>query len=393
MMLWLLAGLAMAEDDELYMGDMGITATLPEGWSVPRWSDWDLDAVDDRSTVSVNVSYTMWQVEVDEDAARVWSGQAADRLREQGHDKVEMVSTEIAEVDGQPVAFIELSYRYNGQQQAVLYQRSFAVSGRTVHVSAMAVTRNRSRASDALEIWEEHLEIGKPAEDLATLSDFGAEVGFETQLPPGWRNPLKTEVGETRRLASELLKHEIVPEECFVAVHPYPDGETALMLTCGAYPLYVGKIDEHSFTGQDEGIRAHFFGDAGIGPATQVSTGADQRMAFLYTLPDIQDRVVEMGVSPYDQGQVLTWAATRPKGGGDGDLAQVDAAVRGSMSAMRFSGPEGALHPIGLGLWVDYLVTYRKTDPIVFGPALVFLALLAFAGIKLRGKKTSYEDI
>ncbi|HJN73721.1 MAG TPA: hypothetical protein QGF58_07300 [Myxococcota bacterium] len=394
-MMWLLAGLAMAEDDELYIGDVGITATLPDEWSVPRWSDWDLDAVDDRNTVSVHVGYTMWQVDIDDDSARIWAGLAAERLREEGHDKVEMVSTGVVDVDGTKRAEIELSYRFNGQQQALLLQRSFPVSGRTVHVSAMAVTRNRSRAEDALDTWDEHLEIGKPAEDTSTLNDFGAPAGYETQLPPGWRNPLKTELGETRRLASELLKHEIEPDTCWVAVHPYPDGEAALMLSCGAYPLYIGVIDEHSFEGQDLGIRQHFFGASAetVKSASRVTTGADERLAFLYTLPEIQDRFIEMAVAPYDQGQVLTWAVTRPKGEGDGDLSQVDTAIRGSVDAMRFDGPDGALHPIGLAFWVDYLVSYRKADPIVFGPVLVVLALLAFAGVKLRGRKTSYKDI
>lgn len=395
MLLCVLVGLAVAEEDELYMGDMGVTATLPPGWSVPRWSDWDLDAVDDRSTVSVHVSNTQWQVAIDDDSARVWAGMAADRLRDEGHDKVEMVSTEVAEVDGQLRAEIELSYRYQGQQQAVLLQHSFPVSGRTVHLSAMAVTRNRARAEASLDAWHDHLEIGKAAEDLAAQDDFTTDVGYVTQLPPGWRNPLKSEVGETRRLASELLKHEVDPEKCWVAVHPYPDGETALMLSCGAYPLYVGVIDDHSYAGQDLGIREHFFGSSAstIAASTKLQTAADQRDAFLYTLPDIQDRTVLMSVAPYDQGQVLTWAATRPKAGGDGDLAQVDGAIRGAVSASRFDGPEGALHPIGLALWVDYLVTYRKADPIVFGPVLLLLGLLAFAGIKMRGKKSSYEDI
>ena len=394
MMLWLLAGLAMAEDDELYMGDMAVTATLPDGWSVPRWSDWDLDAVDDRSTVSVHVESTMWQVALDDDSARVWAGLAADRLREEGHDKVEMVSTEVVEVDGQRRAEIELKYRYNGQHQAVLVQRSFAVSGRTVHLSAMAVTRNRSRAEAALDTWQQHLEIGKPAEDLEPLTEFGSE-GFTTQLPPGWRNPLKSELSEARRLASEVVKQEVDSETCWIAVHPYPDGESALMLSCGQYPLYVGVIDEHSFEGQDLGIREHFFGKNAetVHSASRLQTGEDERLAFFYTLPEIQDRFVQMAVSPYDQGMVLTYAATRPKGGGDGDLPQVDAATRSSVGAMRFDGPEGAEHPIGLALWVNYLVTYRKADPIVFGPVLLVLGLLGFAGFRMRGRKTSYEDV
>lgn len=389
---FLLVGLALAQDDELYLADMGVTATLPSGWSVPRWSDWDLDAVDARSTVQIHVGYTMWQVPPTEDSARVWSGLAAEELREAGHDKVEMVSTAVTEIDGIPTVELELSYRYQGKSKAVRLQRSFNVSGRTVHVSAMAVTSNRHRAEAALDTWVgEHLEIGKPAEDVSGLDDFGSESGNTTTLPPGWRNALSSEIGETRRLASEMLKQSLDPEKCWVAVHPYPDGEAALMMSCGAYPLYIGQIDEHSFAGKDAEVRSHFFGTAPVDPGLEIPAGSDARQAFFYALPEISDRRVYMAVSPYDQGQVLSWVVSRPMDGGDGDAARIEGALKSSVAGIQWDGP--AEHPVGLALYVDYLMSYRSTDPIVFGPIVAFLGLIAFGGIAMSRRKKGYEDV
>lgn len=392
MPLLFLVGLAAAED-ELYLADVGVTATLPPGWSVPRWSDWDLDAVDSRSTVQVHVGYTMWQVEPSDASTRIWTGLAAEELREAGHDRVEMVSSNVVEIDGRPTAEIELSYRYEGKTPAVRLQRSFAVDGRTVHVSAMAVSSNRRRAEDALDLWvSEHLEIGKPAQAFDGLDVFTSDAGNTTALPPGWRNPLPSEVSETRRLASEFLKQSLDPEACWVAVHPYADGEAAMMLSCGAYPLYIGQIDDHSFVGKDAEVRDHFFGQAAVVPGEGIPAGTDSRTAFLYELPEIHDRRVLMSVAPYDKGQILSWVVSRPMGGGDGDASRIRGALTSAVAGLQWDGP--AEHPVGLALYVDYLVTHRSSDPVVVGPALAFLGLLVGGAVVIsRRRKSGYEDI
>ena len=391
-MLMLLTTLALAQDDELYMADMGVTATLPKGWSVPRWSDWDLDAVDAGSSVQVHLDYTLWQVPPSKDSAQAWAMRAADALREQGHDRVEMERTEVVEIDGVPTAEVELSFRYQGQQQAVLYQRSWNVDGRTLHLRAIAMRSRARRAEAALTTWSEHIEESRPAAALEELDDFATDMGFETSLPSGWRNPTQGEVNETRRLASELLKQELNPENCFWAVYPYPDGEAAFLMSCNT-PLYLGLIDEHSWSGQEEQVREHFFRGAGMAAAEKIEAGPDRRLAFLYTLPEVQDRVIKMGVTPYDQGMALSWVVTRPQDGGDGDLQRVDSAARAAMQNLEFSGPEGAKHPVGAALYLDYLINYRPTSPVVLGPAALILGLLGFLGFKATRRKSGYEDL
>jgi hypothetical protein len=266
------------------------------------------------------------------------------------------------------------------------------VDGRTVHLQAIAMRSRASRAEAALETWSQHLEASRPVTDLSGLDDFATEVGFETSLPSGWRNPVQGEVNETRRLASELLKQELDSERCMWAVHPYPDGEAALLMSCDT-PLYIGVIDEHSWSGQEEQVREHFFRGAGMAAGERIQAGPDDRLAFLYTLPEVQDRVIKMGVTPYDRGMALTWLVSRPKDGGDGDLARVDSVVRAAMQNLEFSGPEGAKHPVGAALYLDYLVSYRRTSPMVLGPAAVLLALLGFVGFKATRRKSAYDEL
>ena len=178
----LAAGPAAAQEDEskLYMVDMRMEVELPERWTVPRWGDWYLDAVDTAKTTQAHVEFTNYQVPPSKDSVKAWSGMAADRQRDQGHERVEMVRAEVAEVDGEPVADIEMSYRYEGSTDAVYYQRSFMTDGRTIHLSTAAHKRNARKAEEALRTWREALKPKSPAQDLDALSkEVVTEAGFD----------------------------------------------------------------------------------------------------------------------------------------------------------------------------------------------------------------------
>ncbi|MCB9760533.1 MAG: hypothetical protein H6739_11895 [Alphaproteobacteria bacterium] len=384
-----LAGPALAQDDEseLYMADMGVTAVLPDGWTVPRWSDWDLDAVDRAKTVQVHVEYTHLQVSPSPEAAKVWVGMAADRLRDQGHERVEMASTEVVEIDGRPTAEFELTYRYKGDQDAVYYQRSFNVDSRTVHLSATAVRRNARRAEEALATWDDTLQIEKPPQDLSALpQEVASEAGFASLLPPGWRAPLNGELGVVRQVAADAGQGSLDKEKCWWGMHPYPDGEAAVLLAC-SYSLYTGVVDEHSWTGMEQQMRDHFFKGVEVPAAERVATGADQRFSFLYTLPDVGDRAVRMAATPYDRGHVLTYAI-----GKTGDTGTLDGAIRAVLVSTTFDDPEGGKHPIGALQWMEYYWTYRKTSPVVWGPILLLVGFFGFIIMKARSKP-SYDDL
>lgn len=374
----LLCAAVFAQDESvLEMKDLGGTVTLPEGWRVPRWSDWDLDAIDNRETVQVHLEYTEFQVSPDKDSAKAWVGLAADRLRDQDHERVEMVRTDIIERDGQPVAEIEIKYRYGGKLDAVYYQRSFAAEGKTIHLSATAVNANAAKAKAALETWEKALRIDKTAADLTPLEGaVESKAGFGSTLPPGWRKPLPGERAllEARLEEGGLPKND--PEKCWFGMRPYPDGSAAMMLACKHY-LYTGLLDVHSFAETEALVRTSLFKDAPIQPAAQVTASDDNRLAFYYQLPDAGQSAARIAAVPYNDGYILVYTL-----GPAGDAASIDTAVKATLVSTTFADGAGK-HPVGALQYLDYLWKYRRTSPMVLGPAAVLLALLLAIGAKL----------
>lgn len=374
----LLVAPALAQDESvLEMKDLGGTVTLPDGWRVPRWSDWDLDAVDSKGTVELHLEYTEMQVTPDKDSAKAWVGLAANRLRDHEHERVEMVSTEVVERDGQPVAEIEIKYRYKGKLDAVYYQRSFAAEGKTIHLSASSLKSDAARAKAALDTWEKALRIDKKAVDLTPYEgEVESKAGFGTTLPSGWRKPLPAERGlvEARLEEGGLPKNDA--DKCWLGMHPYPDGSAALMLACKHY-LYTGLLDEHSFADTEALVRTSLFKDAPIQPAEQVTAADDNRLAFYYHLPDAGTNAARIGAIPYNDGYILIYTL-----GPKGDAANIDTAVKASMVSTTFADGVGK-HPVGALQYVDYLWKYRRTSPMVLGPLALLVALVLGIGARL----------
>ena len=185
---------AFAQDDEVYLGDVGVAASLPEGWSIPRWGDAYLVAIDQRQTTEVRVTYTPYQVEVSPEAGRVWAQITSDRLVEEGHGDVVIVEVQVAELGGRATALIELTYKYEGTQSSILLQRSFPVEGATLHITATGLKRNAGRANRGLEFWDRHLSVTKPAEELSWGGEVSTDAGFSTSLPNNYRAPVGPEL-------------------------------------------------------------------------------------------------------------------------------------------------------------------------------------------------------
>ncbi len=382
-------------EEEVYLGDVGVAVDLPEGWTIPSWGDWYLTAVDDRKTTEVRVTYTPYQVEVSEDAGAAWAQHSADRLVEEGHSDVKVVSIDVAELERplseeetaiRRTAVIEMTYAYGGKQPAVLYQRSFAVEGATLHVASTGVKRNAGRARKGLEVWDDALDLTKPGLDLEFGTDLGTEAGFSTTLPSNFRAPVGPELNWLRDMASETLKETIDAETCLVGHKPRADGQTALLLQCQLV-LYMALLNERSFEGVDlHDYRPYFFPGINVDPAMPVETGGD-RLSLLYNLPPIDQHTAWMGVTQYDLGHVMTYAI------GPTDEESLDGAVRAVLASMRFDGAEGAQHPVGLYQWLVYATTYHPTHPALVGSGAVMAIFLGFiVWLSRRGEQQPIED-
>jgi hypothetical protein len=376
---------AFAQDDEVYLGDIGVATDLPEGWSIPRWGDAYLTAVDDRKTTEVRVTYTPYQVDVGPDSGRVWAELTADRLEEEGHSDIEIGTIEVAELDGRRTALIEMTYAYEGTQPATLVQRSFAIEGATLHIAATGVKRNAGRARRGLEFWDEQLSVTKPANALVYGGEVSTDAGFSTTLPASYRLPIGPELNWLRDVVAETLKETIDAESCWVALKPRADGQTNALLQCRLV-FYQGVLNERSFSGIEETIyRPYFFSGVAVDPAVPVETGGD-RLSLLYDLPDIAGHSAWMGVTQYDQGHVMTYAV------GPDDESGLDAGIKAVLGSEVFSGPEGGHHPMGLYVWLRYAVAYHPTHPALLGAGGGVVLFMGFVVWLARRGRKPIED-
>lgn len=388
MTLWTLSPLAWAQDEsELYMADMHVTAKLPGGWTVPRWSDWDLDAVDRRETVQVHVGYTPYQVTVDDNAARAWAKMAADTLAER-HTKIETVRARVVQNRGRGCADIELSYRYEGQQPAIFLQRSCPIDGRVVHLNATALNRNARRAIEALDEWDDALTPRQKAQDLKALPTTvqAAEGGFGATVPSGWRVPLDSERTVLGAAAADLGQN-IDPDRCWAVMRPWPEGEADILVTC-VHSYYSGVVDTFSAAAAEEDLRLHLFKQLPVQPGVVVEASADKRVGFLYTLPGRGQTAIRLGAVPYDQGYMLMWGFGR-----ESAVGELEAAMRAALAQTTFSGPEGAAHPVGVIEVVSYYTTHRRSSPLVWGPPLLVVSLVGGLLLGRRKKPPAAEDL
>ncbi len=379
-------GSAHAADEEpMYMADLGLNLELPKGWTVPRWSDWDLDAVDDANTTQVKITSSPFQVDPTPEAADAWAQLAIADLEAGGHSDAVVVATGVESIDGRPTGVAIVRYRHRGKDSAVLYQRSFTVRGKVAHLRAIGLKRNESRVRRGLATWDKTLTLEKGPIELAhSYAPLVSEAGFASVLPEGWRLPLLQEMGPVRELAAKVGQGKIDKELCWVAIRPYPEGETALLLAC-QQGAWVGKVDDHSFDGKQLELQERVLGSIEVGSVRPVPTSADGRVSPLYALSGVTDLAVRVAVTPYDQGLMTTYVIGKAD-----EALMLEGALEHVLGATTFSDPEGGKHPVSFLDWSAYAFKYR---PILLAPALLVL-LLVFGGVfKLATKKPSYEDL
>ncbi|MEE2751852.1 MAG: hypothetical protein VX519_10510 [Myxococcota bacterium] len=381
-------GTATADEEPLYLAQVGITLQRPRDWTVPRWSDWDLDGRDSRRTVQVHVYSSTYQVPVDDDATRAWAESLAFPWLEETQGAVNPTVESTAEVlrDGVAHGVSEVRYLYKGEHAAVAWQDSFAVEGRMVHVLTTAIEGNRSKARSALDTWVKAVLVDKPAKDIEELGSEVTAAGFASELPDGWRIPLRSEFLEAVQLASKLGQKRVTDESCWMGIRPRAEGETAMLLAC-TMEVFLGVVDEHSFAAVDERLRGSLFGGFGEKlDAAELLQAPGARVSALYRLPSGGDTAVWVAATPYNAGLVLTYGL-----GNTGEDADLRAAVEHAVGGLSFLDPDGGAHPAAAGDVLMYYLMHRKTHPFVWVP-LILLGLGFFQLVARARTSPSYED-
>lgn len=366
------------------LGDLGLVADLPAGWTVPEggWADWQLKAKHTDGRV-LQVWSTPWQVPMDDAAAVAFETLYADQLATEAKATITSRKHETAKIGGRRSVRVTLGLDVKGGE-GVAELVAFEGPGRTIHVRSVGNARRSKALRDDLTAFVEAFKVTKGPLDTGTKTVTGA--GFSTTLPDGWRVPLEPELEKTRALL-EAVGAELKPDACVAGVRPAPVGDPQVVLVCPS-SMRVGILDEHSFEAVEAELHTKLFGRSeangvAVPPAEQVQVG--DRVG-LYYRPPAAKLAVRMVLAPMGTDMVQAWGLAPVDQGAD-----LDAAMMQMLPGVSFTGDGGGAHVVGIDKKVAYYVQHRPTSPLVWGP-LGLVVLLGLGGVVLGRKKPVVED-
>ncbi len=373
---------AAEAEEEVYLTALAVDVEPQGGWYIERWSDWDFDAVDKGETTKVHFFSSPFQVEVTEDAAQAWGELAVEELEALEHTDGQVTEARVAQHGDAAVGEATISFSYQGKHPAVLYLRSFPIQGNTAHVAAFSVARRARTAQKALDTWSEALTFERGPDPVPADASVAAEaMGYGTTLPEGYRAPLKSELSVARNLAAETGQ-TYQADSCWLGISPHPRGEASVLVSCQA-GKWLGILDSYSFEAIEVQLRDTFF--KGLEMAPGIGYEHAERLSVIWSPPSRGDKAFRMALTPYDKGVALTYAM-----GPSDDAASLDAAIRGSLDAMTFTGEGGGAHPTGAAAWIAYAAQYRPA--FLVGGAAPFLLLFGLIALKAKNARPSWED-
>lgn len=378
--LLLALSLAFAAPQSFPMNDAGVTLNLAPSWEMTRWSDWDFKARTKDGT-QLKIWTTPFQVEVTPAAAKAWADMYAAEMKKEGFDDVEVSEVNVDRLAGRPTARVKLTMRprSGGPLKAVYYGVAFTGAGQVIHAYTISLARNSERTERQLLEVVERLELTKAPLTLPA-STVSTSAGFAATLPEGWRTPLAEELPAVLTITAAMGEEELAPERCWVALRPPPVGDPDVMFACSA-ALYLGPVDEHSFSGQEPEVRERFFGrlDPPIPAATPAALG--DRTGFYFSPPQGKDPI-RLVVAPFGAGEVMMlWAI-----GKQIDAPALDADLARLLPTVTFVGPDGGKPRIGFDRWLSYYLKYRFFSPVVLGPLVLLLGVVVLVARALRKK-------
>lgn len=371
---------AAAEEaaEEFLLGDLGVRLDLPRGWRMTRWSDWDFKAQRDEGPVLLWAWASDGQAPIAGDPAAWAPVYLAQIEAEQGKAPKFEQATE-AKIAGRSTALLELSFAI-GKDRGTLYGATIEVEGRNLHLALIGGPRSLEAARAARTEVLERLDLRKGPATFPEQPTLEAK-GVRTKLPPGWREPLKTEEGVVAKLQGQLGLENV--DECWTAIRPRPASEPDLAVTCQGGML-LGVVDTYSASGVAPLLAEKLFGKAVV-PPPEVVELAD-RVGFVFA-PKLGSRTLAVAVAPYDQGVSRTWVLSP---------AAADPSVPEAARAMLQNSTWSGQHPAGVGEWVSYYLTYRPFSPMVLGPvAGLGVVILAGVGVGValtRRRKPDLDD-
>ena len=368
---------AESADEEYLLGDIGVRIELPRSLKMTRWSDWDFKAETSDRKVMVFAWAAGVQSPMNGTLAEDWAGQFTTKATTIGGNNPKLTTASFVNVDGANTANVSVAFDFDGSSM-FLHGSAHEVAGTTFYIATISNKRNSRRATRLRNTLRDTLDLRSPPTEVA-VSNVLSAAGVETMLPEGWRAPLDSEMTIVNK---ELTTIGVALEDhCFAAIHPNAgDVSPDLAVTCQG-GMWLGIVDELSFSDKELLLRSKVFGNAPVEPAMPVSL--DDRMGFAYQHA-LSDRSLTVGVVPYSEGLARSWII-----GSIASHTNNAIALQSMLNNSSFAGP----HPISLGDRAEYLM-YR---PLMLTGVLGGFLLLLGGGLLgakrvLGGGTQNYED-
>ena len=375
-----------ARAEPFLMNDVGGTLTLPAGFEMVRWSDWDFKAKGANGTIMYKLWLTPFQTPINKESGKVFADEYVRKLGSEGGGDGKLRGTEIKTIGGRDVVISEIVFKAKGGEGAegVYIGAAMAGSGQTIHSRVISSRRNAKSARKALESTLTTFTLKKKPLDVVT-GEVASGAGFGATLPEGWRSPVEPEMSEVLSITSKMWKSDLGADECFSAIKTTGIGEPDVLFACSKF--WDGSpVDELSFADIEQEWREVFFGKAGteLPPGELVEVG--DRTGALFR-PRDGENPIRLLVAPYDGGLMATWLR-----GTGGDAASADAALMALAPTIKFTGPDGGKPLIRPDRWVSYYLTHRPTHPFVLAPVVLIIGGVVVLARRGRGRNP-YDDL
>jgi hypothetical protein len=384
-MFWIWIAAPIANAGPYLMNDVGGTLTIPDDWEMTRWSDWDFKAKGANGSLMYKLWLTPYQSEITDASADAYAAEYLEQVEGEGGGDATVTATEVKTLGGRSTAITEIAFKAKGGKgsEGVFVGAAIAAEGQMIHSRIIASKRNARVARTALEKTLDTFSLKKgPA--AVEGGDVESDAGFAAALPDGWRLPVDAERSAVVGIASKMWKSEFGPEECWLGIRPPFIGEPDVAFACKRF--WDGRpVDEHSFSSIEAEWRDLMFSKAGaeIPPGEQVMVG--DRVGALFR-PRDGANPLRVLVAHYDGGLMAVWLR-----GASLDAGGADAFMLNMASTVRFTGPEGGVPQIRPDRVYGHYVAHRPTHPIVWGPALLLIAVIGLV-VRRRGANNPYAE-
>jgi hypothetical protein len=366
------SGVAVAEQPpEFLLKELGARVVLDDkSWVVTGWRPDGLEAERRDGGARLFVWGAPVQQSVQAAHLPAW-GRAQQRVLEKlGAEVIVPRASAVEEGPAGPVARVRMSFEEaakGARSKGAAEGATLATEGHMVHLALVG----RAAQAKALDGWMDGLvaalDVQAPPASIPERQVVEV-AGARWTLSDGWRAPLASEASWVAEQGARLGVLDAAA--CVWALRPRPGSDADLMAACAA-DTTLGVVDAESFGDVEGLLHERIFGKAPVPEG--VPLPLVDRLALRWQLPT-GDMGVGLVVVPTSAGILKLWAITRA----DSEAAATrEAATLLSATAgeLTFDGP----HPVSVGAWLAWVLSYRPTSPLVVGPGLLLLGAVVGA--------------